>query len=222
MLDDDELRRELEVHPDQTTRELAQRFHCSNSTIDEHLHGLGYRKVLSQWTPHALTDANRAARVSVCQSLLLRPHRAELLADLGDGRRELDPLRKRHAPRLLAPSEKRTLQLSPDATTVIARFSSAASGTSAGCSTTSLLTGNETVNVNVYCRQLRALADAVREKAAKTGSSRSPPRQREASRRCRDPPATGEPRLGNPCPIQPVPQTSPHPTFHLFRALKIP
>jgi histone-lysine N-methyltransferase SETMAR len=163
VLDDDELRRELEVHPDQTTRELAQRFHCSNSTVDDHLHALGYRKVLSRWTPHALTDANRAARVSICQSLLLRPHRAELLADLvtGDESWILYENDTHHA-YWLPRGENPPAQPKPEyrnRKVLLCCF-----WDERGMLYYELLTGNETVNANVYSRQLRALADAIREK----------------------------------------------------------
>ncbi|EYB81811.1 hypothetical protein Y032_0373g170 [Ancylostoma ceylanicum] len=38
--------------------------------------------VLTRWIPHVLTDGMRFTRVSICQSLLLRPQRKEFPEDL--------------------------------------------------------------------------------------------------------------------------------------------
>uniref|UniRef100_A0A8R1HZ74 Histone-lysine N-methyltransferase SETMAR n=1 Tax=Caenorhabditis japonica TaxID=281687 RepID=A0A8R1HZ74_CAEJA len=55
---------------------------CSYQTISNHLHDLGYRRVLARWVPHALSPYQMQARVTACQSLLLTPKRKEFLADL--------------------------------------------------------------------------------------------------------------------------------------------
>ncbi|VDL80482.1 unnamed protein product [Nippostrongylus brasiliensis] len=39
-------------------------------------------KVLSRWVPHALTESDRAVRVCIAESLLLRPHRKDLLESI--------------------------------------------------------------------------------------------------------------------------------------------
>ena len=65
-----------------TARELATTVGCSQLSIVSHLPDLGYRKVLSQWIPHRLTDANKLCHMSICQSLLFRPHNREFLEDL--------------------------------------------------------------------------------------------------------------------------------------------
>ena len=40
---------------------------------------MGYHRILSRWTPHALTYHDRAVRVSIAESLLLHPHRKDFL-----------------------------------------------------------------------------------------------------------------------------------------------
>ncbi len=46
--DENALRAELQLHPDATTSELAKTLSCSKSTIENHLHLLGYRRVLAR------------------------------------------------------------------------------------------------------------------------------------------------------------------------------
>jgi hypothetical protein len=84
-MEDEELLGQLEAQPDATTRKLAQALGRHHSTIHDRLLALGYRRVLARWTPHQLTPANRAVRVSICQSLLLHPQRAKFLANLVTG-----------------------------------------------------------------------------------------------------------------------------------------
>jgi histone-lysine N-methyltransferase SETMAR len=85
VLDDDDLHRALQAKPNASTRELASTLDCSYLTVYRRLCDSGYRKVLSTWVPHELRDSDRAARVSIATSLLLRPHRRELLANLVTG-----------------------------------------------------------------------------------------------------------------------------------------
>jgi len=84
-INEDEILRCLKENPEATTRELATTLGCSNSTIFDHLNSLGYHKVLARWIPHRLTDYNKQCRVTICQSLFLRPHRKEFLEDLVTG-----------------------------------------------------------------------------------------------------------------------------------------
>uniref|UniRef100_A0A7E4UNE0 HTH_48 domain-containing protein n=1 Tax=Panagrellus redivivus TaxID=6233 RepID=A0A7E4UNE0_PANRE len=84
-VDEEALRHELESNPQATTRELASTFNCSNSTIDEYLRRMGFRKVLAQWIPHVLTDRNLEDRVAICTELLERPHRKEFLKSIVTG-----------------------------------------------------------------------------------------------------------------------------------------
>ena len=45
--DEDALRRELELRPDSSTRDLEKALGFSHRTIDRHLHSIGYCKVMS-------------------------------------------------------------------------------------------------------------------------------------------------------------------------------
>uniref|UniRef100_A0A8R1IK53 Uncharacterized protein n=1 Tax=Caenorhabditis japonica TaxID=281687 RepID=A0A8R1IK53_CAEJA len=58
---------------------------CTHQTISNHLHDLGYRRVLARWVPHALSPYQMQGRVPAYQSLLLTQQRKEFLADLVTG-----------------------------------------------------------------------------------------------------------------------------------------
>ena len=58
-LDNDELERAIQANAEATTRELETILGCSKTTINAHLHALGYRRVQSRWIPHRLTDAQK-------------------------------------------------------------------------------------------------------------------------------------------------------------------
>lgn len=55
-----------------TTREIGERLNLSNSTVYDHLKGLGLTSKLDIWVPHVLTERNLCRRIDVCDSLLKR------------------------------------------------------------------------------------------------------------------------------------------------------
>ena len=85
VLENEALENALKEKPNATTRELARRLGSTHQTINSQLRALGYRKVLSVWIPHELRDSDRANRMSICQSLLLRPHRKDFLRNVVTG-----------------------------------------------------------------------------------------------------------------------------------------
>ncbi|KAE9551230.1 hypothetical protein FO519_005563 [Halicephalobus sp. NKZ332] len=82
MINDAELVRHIKERPDVSTRDLSVLMNCHHSTVLDHLRALGYRKVSARWIAHPLTEVVRGARLTACQSLLLRPHRKGFLANL--------------------------------------------------------------------------------------------------------------------------------------------
>src|SRR5689334_21609807 len=68
--DDQLLLDELDLDPAQTTRQLAAKIGCSNSTIDNHLEKLGKFYKSRRWTPHLLRDHDKAKRVNLSSILL--------------------------------------------------------------------------------------------------------------------------------------------------------
>ncbi|GFU63215.1 histone-lysine N-methyltransferase SETMAR [Trichonephila clavipes] len=53
-----------------TTREIGLRLNLSNSTVYDHLKGLGLSSKLDVWVPHVLTERNLCHCIGVCDSLL--------------------------------------------------------------------------------------------------------------------------------------------------------
>uniref|UniRef100_A0A7I5EEK2 HTH_48 domain-containing protein n=1 Tax=Haemonchus contortus TaxID=6289 RepID=A0A7I5EEK2_HAECO len=72
VVDNKVLKDVINTDPHQTTRELAVRFNCSNSTIHEHLLAIGKTNRCGKWVPHQLSDANKATRVAMAGILLRR------------------------------------------------------------------------------------------------------------------------------------------------------
>ncbi|KAJ1359601.1 hypothetical protein KIN20_018370 [Parelaphostrongylus tenuis] len=73
-IDGDPLLHELKVRPSATMRDLEQTLGYDRSTIARHL---PQSDVLID--TQALTNYEHAARVTICKSLLLRPHRSDFL-----------------------------------------------------------------------------------------------------------------------------------------------
>ena len=71
-LDQEAIKDAVEVNPKLTSRELAQQFNTTHTTIISYLHVLGKISKLGQWVPHELNDAQRNQRLTVCSSLLSR------------------------------------------------------------------------------------------------------------------------------------------------------
>lgn len=66
----DELRKIIENDPTLSTRNVASRLGCSNSTVHYHFMDLRLVSRLGEWSPHPLTPHQLQARVKVCQHLL--------------------------------------------------------------------------------------------------------------------------------------------------------
>ncbi|XP_049818722.1 histone-lysine N-methyltransferase SETMAR-like [Aethina tumida] len=52
-----------------TAHEIGLRLNLSNSTVYDHLKGLGLSSKLDVWVPHVLTEKNLCRRIDVCDSL---------------------------------------------------------------------------------------------------------------------------------------------------------
>ena len=75
----------VEVNSKLTSRELAQQFNTTHTTIISYLHVLGKISKLGRWVPHELNDAQRNQRLTVCPSLLSRNHRDPFLERIVTG-----------------------------------------------------------------------------------------------------------------------------------------
>ena len=62
----------LDADPHQTTHELAEQLNCHHSTVERHLHALGWVHKCGRLVSHQLSKDNLVQRVSICASLLFR------------------------------------------------------------------------------------------------------------------------------------------------------
>uniref|UniRef100_A0A0K0FZ36 Histone-lysine N-methyltransferase SETMAR (inferred by orthology to a human protein) n=1 Tax=Strongyloides venezuelensis TaxID=75913 RepID=A0A0K0FZ36_STRVS len=72
VVDNEELKRVVEVNPRQTVREIAGALEVSKSSVSRHLQQIEKTKKLDQWISHELTEKQKICRLETCSSLLLR------------------------------------------------------------------------------------------------------------------------------------------------------
>lgn len=121
---------------------------------------------MSRWTPHAITDRDRAVRLGICQSLLLRPHRQDFLKDIitCDESWIHYETNTRHS-YWLPRGENPPAQPKPNehgCKLMLCVF-----WDWQGMIFWELLEPNQTVNANLYTEQLRKLAEVLKSKRPK-------------------------------------------------------
>jgi histone-lysine N-methyltransferase SETMAR len=147
----------IEETPSLTTRMLADDFDCDHTTIVQILHELGKVWKKTRWVPHELTEAQKTKRVNAAQILLNRQRRTPFLANqliTGDEKwisfKNPDP---QHEWR--SPGEKTDATPKKDfrhKKAMLCVFWSAR-----GVEYWELLEQGQTVNSELYCRQLNQL-----------------------------------------------------------------
>ncbi|GFW14919.1 mariner Mos1 transposase [Trichonephila clavipes] len=75
--DKDAIKAVVDANRRLTTREIGLRLNLSNSTVYDHLKGLGVSSKLDVWVLHVLTERNLCRCIDVCDSLLKR-HETDL------------------------------------------------------------------------------------------------------------------------------------------------
>ncbi|GFX24643.1 histone-lysine N-methyltransferase SETMAR [Trichonephila clavipes] len=117
-----------------TTREIGLRLNSSNSTVYDHLKGLGLSSKLDVWVPHVLAERNLCRRIDVCDSLLKRHENYPFLKHMG---RKRSWNKKDEPAQTISKADIHQKKLLPD---------------------------NTTINSEVYCHQLDKLNDAFQQK----------------------------------------------------------
>lgn len=166
--DEARLNRLIHNSPRQSTRELANLMNCDHSTIVRHLHSMGKVQKSGVWVPHTLSQNNKNQRVAICASLLARhrlareQHRPFLSCIVtGDEKWCLyTNIRKRKE--WLSPNKKATPRTKACAHPQ--KIMLCIWWNSEGVLYYELLPRGESITANVYCQQLRRLADAIQEK----------------------------------------------------------
>ena len=71
-VDSDQIETLIENNQRYTTREIANILKVSKSSVENHLHQLGYVNRFDVWVPHKLSEKNLLDHISSCDSLLKR------------------------------------------------------------------------------------------------------------------------------------------------------
>jgi len=161
--DETALRQQLELHPDSSTRELVTMLKRDHKTVDRHLHSMGFRRVLSRWTTHALNEHLRSVRVSHCRSLLLQAKHVDFLEQIVTGDETWIQFDNSTRSAFWLPygvdpptQSKPGLHMKKLMLPVF--------WDSEGIIFWELLKPNQTINANMYVEQLQKLAGALKEK----------------------------------------------------------
>nr|CDJ91034.1 Transposase domain containing protein [Haemonchus contortus] len=159
---DERLLSALQMQPNATSQELATTIGCTHTTVIEHLQELDYRSIFSRWVPHELRLSDKTNRMHVAESLLLRPHRKELLEDIVTGDEiwvlYVNYTRKRH---WTAREGKPTTE--PKADLHEKKVLLCCWWDCGGMIYWELLDSGTPVTVTVYANQLQKVADVMRE-----------------------------------------------------------
>ena len=75
----------IENNQHYTTWEIANILKMSKSSVENHLHQLGYVNCFDVWVPHNLSEKNLLDSVSTCDSLLKRNENVPFLKQIVTG-----------------------------------------------------------------------------------------------------------------------------------------
>jgi len=162
-VDDDKIKALIESNPRYTTREIAETLKIQHSTVHDHLKKLGYASKLDIWVPHELKEVHLTARINICDMLIKRQENDPFLKRLitGDEKwivynnvvRKRSWCRRDDLPQATSKADihQRKVMLSVwwDRKGVVFF---------------ELLPRNQTINSNVYCRQLDSLNESLIQK----------------------------------------------------------
>ena len=146
-----------------TTREITEKLNISHTCVERHLKQLGYVNKLDIWVPHKMNEIQLTKRISICDSLLKR--------------NETDPFLKR----IITGNEKWVVYDNVVRKRLWSKRDEPAQSTSKayihqkkimlsvwwdfkGIIYFEMLPRNQTINSNVYCRQLMILDKKIKEK----------------------------------------------------------
>ena len=162
-VDDDKIKAMIENNRRSTTRVITEKLNILHTGIERHLKQLGYVNKLDIWVLHKLNEIELTKRIPICDSLLKRnetdPFSKRIIT--GDQKWVLydNTMRKRSWTKRDEPSQstsKPDIHQKKVMLSVWWNFNSIVHF--------ELLPRNQTVNSNVYCRQLMKLDKEIKEK----------------------------------------------------------
>ncbi|XP_032467124.1 nucleotide triphosphate diphosphatase NUDT15 isoform X1 [Phocoena sinus] len=162
-VDSDQIETLIESNRRYTTREIADILKISKSSVENHLHQLGYMNRFDVWVPHKLSEKNLLDRISACDSLLKRNENVPFLKQIVMGNEKWilynNGERKRSwSKRNEPPPTTPKAGLHPKKVMLCIWWDWK------GVLYYELLPENQTINSNKYCSQLDQLKAALDEK----------------------------------------------------------
>ncbi|KAF6130886.1 hypothetical protein HJG60_007843 [Phyllostomus discolor] len=162
-VDSNQIKTLIENNQHYTTREIADILKISKSSVENHLHQLGYVNRFDVWVPRKFSEKNLLDRISACDSLLKRNEDVPFLKQIvmGDEKwilyNNVEPKRSRG-------KRKEPLPTTPKASLHPNKVMLYIWWDWEGVLYYELLPENQTVNSNKYCSQLDQLKAALDEK----------------------------------------------------------
>lgn len=166
--DEDRLNDLIHDDPRQTTRELAEKLGCGQTTVVRHLNTMGKVQKWGVWVPHELQDHHKANRMNICASLLARHrsaqdrHQSFLSRIVTGDEKWCLYVNFKQRKEWLSPQKQATPrpkpELHPRKTMLCVWWSME------GVVHWELLPRNQTVNAALYCAQLNRVRDRIQLK----------------------------------------------------------
>lgn len=162
-VDDDKIKAMIETNRRSTTREIAEKLGISHTSVENHLKQLGFVNKLDIWIPHELKEIHLIKRINICDSLLKRNKTDPFLKRIITGDEKWivynNVVRKRSWSKRDEPPQttsKAELHQKKVMLSVWWDYK--------GIVYFELLPKNQTINSDVYCRQLTKLDEEIKKK----------------------------------------------------------
>ncbi|CAK9827264.1 Histone-lysine N-methyltransferase SETMAR [Anthophora retusa] len=162
-VDDDKIKALIESNKRYTTREIAEMLDIHHSSVHDHLKKLGYVSRLDVWVPHELKEVHLTARISICDTLIKRQKNDPFLKRVITGDEKWivynNMVRKRSWSQRNAPPQTRSKPEIHQRKVMLSVW-----WDFKGVVFFELLPRNQTINSDVYCRQLDSLKESIKQK----------------------------------------------------------
>ena len=162
-VDNDQMKTLIENHQRYTTWEIADILKISKSSVENHLHQLGYIHHFDVWVPHKLSERNFLDHISACNSLLKCNENVPFLKQIVTGDEKWILYNKVERKRLWG-KRNAPPPTTPKANLRPKRVMLCIWWDWKGVLYYELLPENQTINSSKYCSQLDQLKAALYEK----------------------------------------------------------
>lgn len=160
---DEQIQALLDENRRYSTRKMSDKLSVSHTTVESHLKKLGYVSKLDVWVPHNLKEIHLTKRINICYSLLQRIKNDPFLKRIITGDEKWvvynNVQRKRSWSKKDEPAQATSKADIHQRKVMLSVW-----WNWKGVVHFELLGRNETINSDVYCRQLSNLAEKIKEK----------------------------------------------------------